>query len=97
MEYGMAKFEVMKQFKIFFPHNNYDRVIERYYECPYSRLNRFSNQEMKIRRHKEISPYTSKSFAAKRIKLIRKIIEYPFTRKNNTEPIVNSSRNSNLL
>ncbi|CAK60077.1 unnamed protein product (macronuclear) [Paramecium tetraurelia] len=64
-------FETMKEYKIYYPHNNYAQVIDRYIRfLDSNRQNQFKRKKLN-----HSTPYSIKCFVASKIKRVKKLLQ----------------------
>jgi hypothetical protein len=62
----------MQDFKTYFPHNNYDKVIGRYIKF----LETLKENHNKRKKHGHANPYSIKCFVASRIKRVKRLLTH---------------------
>ncbi|CAD8110562.1 unnamed protein product [Paramecium sonneborni] len=65
------KFEKMQEYQIYYPHNNYNQVINRYVKF----LNSTRKNNFKRKKLNNSTPYSIKCFVASKIKRVKKLLQ----------------------
>lgn len=77
-EMGLSKFDKMHTFEVYNPHNNVEFVLARYLLKGDNnfRLDNYMRLEHKKKRQSMLSHYTLKCYVARRLKIVRKMVEH---------------------